>query len=100
MCGHQHQLSRGGGTDHNGEARKTQPTTTSSTPHLFVLETASSQKGGLKWEHRLCIDFWGDYSILNTDTVKLLAFPMQGTPCHCYSIMREKNPALQATSGP
>ena len=26
----------------------------------------------------------GNKSILNTDTVTLLAFPMQGTPCHCY----------------
>ena len=46
VCRHQHQCSRGGGTDHTGETRKTQLMMTSSTPPLFILETASSQHGG------------------------------------------------------
>ena len=37
-----------------------------------------------------CINFWGDYSVLNTDAMKLLAFPMQGTPCHCYPTSERK----------
>ena len=40
-------------------------------------------------------------SILNTDAMKLLAFPMQGTPCHCYPTKQAgKKPALQANLEP
>ena len=46
VCGCPHWCSRGRGTDHTGEAWKTQLTTTSSTPPLFILETASSQHRG------------------------------------------------------
>ena len=37
-----------------------------------------------------CIDFWSDHFILNTNAGKLLAFPMQGTPCHCYLLKGEE----------
>ena len=39
-----------------------------------------------------CFNFWGNHSVLNTDAMKLLAFPTQETPYHCYPTKQaEKN---------
>ena len=47
-----------------------------------------------------CIDFWSYHYILNTDAMKLLAFPMQGTQHCCYPAKQVGNPALQMNLEP
>ena len=89
VWGYQHWHSVHRGIDHT-KVQKTWLTTTSSTSPLFILETASSQHGLWNRSTSPLINFWDDYAILNTDAVKLLAFRMQGTPCHCYPTQRRR----------
>ena len=46
----------------------------------------------------LCINFWNHHFILNTDAVKLLVFPMHGTPHSCYPTWRRRTLLYKLTS--
>ena len=84
MCRHEHWSSRGGGTDHTSETKKTWLTTTSSTPSLCSRNCKFTKQGVWNGSTSPHINFWDDYSVLNTDVTTVLPFPTQGTPCHCY----------------
>ena len=38
----------------------------------------------------LCINFWSDHFVFNTDAEECLTFPMQGTPFPCYTTQRRR----------
>ena len=48
----------------------------------------------------LCIEFWSDHFILNADAMKLLVFPLQGTPHHYYPDKEVESHALQTNLEP
>ena len=46
------------------------------------------------------LNFWSNHSVLNIDAMKLLAFPMQWTPCSCYPTKWAHESVLQAKLEP
>ena len=95
MCRSQHWHSSSRGTDHTSEALKDMTghdyfNPTSLHSRDCKLTTWGCGMGALAHAS----DFWSDHFILNTDTMKLLVFPMQGTPHHCYPAKWVENPAL------
>ena len=86
MSGHQCWHSGGGGTDHTDEVWKIWPIMISSIPPLFIPEIASSKHRGYEIQYAsLCINLWGDYSILNTDAKETPGISYVRDPYHCCS---------------
>ena len=90
------------GIDHTGDICRIQPTTIKlNSPSLHARDCKLITLGVWNGSASMCINFWSNYLVLNTDACENSWHPTQGTLYQCYPTkwIRE-NPALNANLEP